>query len=243
MYVIIVKKKILEGVRKEMELSTKAAIIEAAEELFATHGFAATSLRQVTAAAGVNLAAVNYHFRSKAALIDIVLQRMLEPLVENRLHNLEYITSGGKIPSLEEAIQAYYMPFFERFDNRNVAGYRRRQIFGRLTNESNEEIRKSVSSLLDSMIEKYFTLFQQIVSHLSQDEFAWRFRAMHGIVATHFVETLIPAPLPADTSTNLSVEGYSFSWTMTYLATAWRAPATTGEEIYKYAPDTFLPNH
>ena len=142
-----------------MESKTKEAIIQAAEQLFAAHGFAATSLRQVTATAGVNLAAVNYHFGSKAALIDIVLQRMLAPLSEARLHNFECITAGGNVPSLEEALEAYYRPFFELLDSRSAIGKQRRLIFGRLTNEPDEEIRKSVAFYLAPIIEKYFSLF------------------------------------------------------------------------------------
>ena len=38
---------------------TKSRILDAAESLFMQHGFEATSLRQLTTAAGVNLAAVN----------------------------------------------------------------------------------------------------------------------------------------------------------------------------------------
>jgi AcrR family transcriptional regulator len=45
--------------------STKDRILDAVERLFAERGYAATSLRIVTAEAGVNLAAVNYHFGSK----------------------------------------------------------------------------------------------------------------------------------------------------------------------------------
>ena len=40
--------------------NTKERILGAAEELFAQHGFAGTSLRQVTSRADVNIAAVNY---------------------------------------------------------------------------------------------------------------------------------------------------------------------------------------
>ena len=47
---------------------TKSRIIDAAEQLFMEHGFEATSLRSLTAAASVNLAAVNYHFGSKEEL-------------------------------------------------------------------------------------------------------------------------------------------------------------------------------
>ena len=48
--------------------ATQARILDTAEALFMEHGFEATSLRQITAAAGVNLAAVNYHFGSKEEL-------------------------------------------------------------------------------------------------------------------------------------------------------------------------------
>src|SRR4051812_264478 len=41
---------------------TKSRILDAAEALFVEHGFEATSMRALSAAAGVNLAAVNYHF-------------------------------------------------------------------------------------------------------------------------------------------------------------------------------------
>ena len=44
--------------------ATKDRILDAAESLFMEHGFEATSLRSITAAAAVNLAAVNYHFGS-----------------------------------------------------------------------------------------------------------------------------------------------------------------------------------
>ncbi len=58
---------------------TATRILDAAEQLFAAQGFAQTSLRQITATAGVNLAAVNYHFGSKQALVLAVFTRFLDP--------------------------------------------------------------------------------------------------------------------------------------------------------------------
>ena len=65
--------------------ATKARILDAAEELFMEHGFEATSLRQITATARVNLAAVNYHFGSKEDLFEAVLTRRLDPMNQERL--------------------------------------------------------------------------------------------------------------------------------------------------------------
>ena len=49
--------------------ATRDRIFLAAERLFATRGFADVSVRDITTEAGVNLAAVNYHFGSKDALL------------------------------------------------------------------------------------------------------------------------------------------------------------------------------
>ena len=65
--------------------ATKERILDSAESLFMEHGFEATGLRQITAAADVNLAAVNYHFGSKEELFEAVLTRRLDPM--NALRN------------------------------------------------------------------------------------------------------------------------------------------------------------
>lgn len=76
-----------------MHQGTVNRILDTAEHLFAERGFAETSLRSITSRAGVNLAAVNYHFGSKKALIQAVFERFLTPFcaaldsaIDRRLH-------------------------------------------------------------------------------------------------------------------------------------------------------------
>ena len=64
---------------------TKDRILDAAEALFMTHGYEATSLRAITAAAEANLAAANYHFGSKEELFEAVLTRRLDPMNQRRV--------------------------------------------------------------------------------------------------------------------------------------------------------------
>src|SRR6185437_848559 len=87
---------------------TKTRILDAAEALFTEHGFEATSLRQLTAAAGVNLAAVNYHFGSKEELFQAVLTRRLDPMNQERIELLEALEreAGTKAPSCEKVLFA-----------------------------------------------------------------------------------------------------------------------------------------
>ena len=81
---------------------TVQRILDAAEVLFAQKGFAETSLRAITSRAGVNLAAVNYHFGSKEALIQAVFERYLTPFcqaLDAKLEELEGETrNGGDVP-------------------------------------------------------------------------------------------------------------------------------------------------
>lgn len=75
---------------------TKDRILAAAEALFMEQGYAATSLRAITAQANVNLAAVNYHFGSKEALIREVFDRRLGPLNQARL---DYLAGSSSRPA------------------------------------------------------------------------------------------------------------------------------------------------
>ena len=65
---------------------TRERILDAAERLFAAHGFSGTSVRDITDAAGANLGAINYHFRSKEELYAEVFARraalLREPILE-----------------------------------------------------------------------------------------------------------------------------------------------------------------
>lgn len=94
---------------------TKDRILDAAESLFIANGFQATSLRRITAMAGVNLAAVNYHFQSKEQLILAVMVRKLEPVNRRRLELLDRFEAeaGGHPPTLEKILVAFLQPIVD----------------------------------------------------------------------------------------------------------------------------------
>ncbi len=93
---------------------TKQRILNAAEHLFAADGYHATSLRSITTAATVNLAAVNYHFGSKEALLEAVIVRRLSPLNEVRLGKLEALLKkaeqANEVPSVREILRTFVEP-------------------------------------------------------------------------------------------------------------------------------------
>ena len=75
---------------------TKTRILDAAENLFAARGYHNTSLREITKEAGVNLAAVNYHFGSKEALLRAVIKRRLVPLNQVRTRRLHEVREKAR---------------------------------------------------------------------------------------------------------------------------------------------------
>ena len=104
--------------------ATKLRILETAERLFTEQGFAATSLREITATARVDLTAVNYHFGSKEALIDAVLTRCLQPLNQLRLDELNALeaTSCGRPLSVTAILNVYVGATFKLDENRTAGG-------------------------------------------------------------------------------------------------------------------------
>ncbi|WP_257295246.1 TetR/AcrR family transcriptional regulator [Endozoicomonas sp. YOMI1] len=84
--------------------ATVDRILDAAEKLFAEHGFAETSLRSITSQAGVNLAAVNYHFGSKKSLIQAVFSRFLDPFVSNLSGAIVRYQDNNDVVDLEEIL-------------------------------------------------------------------------------------------------------------------------------------------
>jgi AcrR family transcriptional regulator len=93
---------------------TKSRILDAAERLFARDGFHNTSLRTLTGLAEVNLAAVNYHFGSKEALLQAVIERRLLPLNKIRREKIEKVLrraqKQGTPPASLDLLRAFIEP-------------------------------------------------------------------------------------------------------------------------------------
>ena len=92
-------------------IDTKTRILDTAEKLFGDKGFDTTSLRDITAEAGVNLAAVNYHFQSKDSLIDAIIARRVEPINQKRR---EMLAAAGPNPTLKQILMAFLSPLISQ---------------------------------------------------------------------------------------------------------------------------------
>lgn len=158
--------------------STKERILGVAETLFARHGFAGASLRQVTAAAKVNLAAVNYHFGSKESLIEEVFRRRLDELNRYRLAALAAVNANPE-HVLEDVLDAFVRPALEQsMDSAGGAAFVR--VLARAYAEHDERLRKFLSDNYGHVLREFATAFARLLPHLDKEELYWRLDIVAG---------------------------------------------------------------
>jgi AcrR family transcriptional regulator len=95
------------------EKTVQDKLIEAAEELFCGRGFNETSVRDIAAAAGCNIASVNYYFGGKDNLYLEIWRRRLAFMRDSRLASIEKVMSAGGEPQLEDLLRSYANSFLE----------------------------------------------------------------------------------------------------------------------------------
>ena len=86
--------------------STPEILLDVGQRLFAERGYAASSVRDITSAGGANLGAVTYHFGSKDALYQAVLERALGPLRETIAATAQ--PTGPALDRIEAVLRAMF---------------------------------------------------------------------------------------------------------------------------------------
>ena len=158
---------------------TKQKILDTAERLFGEHGYDATSLRQIIAEAGVNLAAIHYHFGSKQELLDELILRKASPVNEQRIALLDRaVAQAGSGPlAVEKVLEAFMGPMSSAAEQ-NPQFVR---VMGRLHAEG----------LLPTVVQRHFqpvivrfrTAMQRALPELPEQEFLWHMHFMIGAMA------------------------------------------------------------
>ncbi len=167
-----------------MSLDTKQRILDVAEQLFAEHGFAGTSLRHIIADAGVNLAAVHYHFRSKESLLEAVIVRRTAPLNEERLALLDQVEhETGASASLEEVLLAFLGPPIRLILNPSGEGRIFGKLMGRLHSETNVCFLDIAKRHFGIVSQRFRGALVEAVPDLPTDDLNWRMHFAMGALA------------------------------------------------------------
>lgn len=162
---------------------TKERILAAAEHLFATQGIEATSLRQITTQAEVNLAAVNYHFSSKEELVRSVYVRRIRPMNVARLARLDALETNEAKPTLDQVLEAFYEPVLDAIAQCRKDGFVLMPMMGRLYSEPNDVAKSIIATEMAETFRRFSTAFGLQLPHLQPHEVIWRLNFTIGMLA------------------------------------------------------------
>lgn len=162
-----------------MAADTTTRLLDAAEARFAADGFHAPSLRTITRDAGVNLAAVSYHFGSKDGLIEAVLLRRMVPMNAARMTALEAAEAAadGTPPALDAVLRALLQPCIDAC--RQPDSERLMDLMTRLHTEPDYAIRV-IRSHFPDMVARFLQALTAAVPGLDPKTAFWRLHFVIG---------------------------------------------------------------
>ena len=168
-----------------MEPDTRSRILDAAEKLLVQHGLDATTLRMITTEAQANLAAVNYHFGSKEALIEAVFRRRLTWLNEQRIAALDALEAEAKGAPLKprQIVEAFFGVAIRMAADKSGGGQTFMRLLGRTYTEPTDFVRTFLADEYAEVIARFKSAFFKALPDVPQEEFLWRFHFMMGALS------------------------------------------------------------
>ncbi len=164
---------------------TRARILDAAERLFMAHGLEATTLRMITTEAQANIAAVNYHFGSKEALIEELFRRRLTWLNEQRLAELDRLeaAAGAEPVKPRLIVEAFFGVAIRMATDAEGGGRNFMRLLSRTYTEPAEFVKNFLAEEYAEVLARFKAAFFKALPDVPQEEFLWRFHFMLGAMS------------------------------------------------------------
>jgi AcrR family transcriptional regulator len=153
----------------------REAILCAAEELFATNGFNAVSVRDIAQAAGANPGSVTYHFKTKDGLLLEIYQRHCGPMNRRRS---ELLAAAMRVRDLQDRLEAivraYVLPAFSSGSDLAGGGARFTRLRAVMSAEGNEVARRIIAQTFDDTSHAFIDAIHESLPHIPRNEIVWR---------------------------------------------------------------------
>ena len=169
----------------DAERDTKSRIIAVAERMIAVRGVQQFSIRDISREAGVNLAAINYHFGSKERLIAEVLARQVTFINAERVKMLDKLESaaGGKPLSVEAILEVLFKPVLRTETAESSNQYTHTaKLLSRFSLEPDAEIVAMLKPHFMPFKERIVKMFARALPDLNKDEIEWRTYSIFGVL-------------------------------------------------------------
>src|SRR5258708_30118342 len=166
----------------DSQLSTRIALLDAAERLFSQYGIEGTSVREIIKAAGTNLGAINYHFGTKDRLALEVFARRIEPVNRERVARLDALeaAAGTRALKLEQILDALIRPVLESegHDLKNCDDLMR--LISRSFQAPNPEVKRFVEEQFAEVVRRFDSAILRVAPGLPPGDLFWRMSFLHG---------------------------------------------------------------
>ncbi|MEN8126490.1 MAG: TetR/AcrR family transcriptional regulator [Planctomycetota bacterium] len=160
-------------------------LLDAAEALFCKKGLDGVSVRELTAAAGCNLAAVNYYFGGKENLYTEMFRRQFQMMIQGHLNTIDRVMSESDV-SLEKLLKAIIEPPVRGAANNETKG----QVLKLLVREVLDQ-KIDPEYVVKDMKEKFFDrighAFMEIVPDLPEDKITLVVMSFDGVILHPFL--------------------------------------------------------
>jgi AcrR family transcriptional regulator len=167
---------------QDSQLSTRVALLDAAERLFSQSGVEGTSVREIIKAAGVNLGAINYHFGTKDRLALEVFARRIEPVNRERVARLDELeaAAGAAALKLEQILDAFIRPVLESEGQDLKSCEDLMRLISRSFQEPNLEVKRFVEEQFAEVVRRFDSAILRVLPGLPPGDLFWRMSFLHG---------------------------------------------------------------
>lgn len=167
--------------RPTVDRDIRSQIIDVAETLFAEHGYALTSTRDIAAQAGVRQSMISYYFKTKRRLFESVIKHRAMALSQQRMRNLEtLLKKHDGLPPLTQLVRAFLLPQFSLLHSgpRGIAYVR---LQARLHNEPEELSGQLRREIYDESVSHYLEVLEKVLPDVDPADIHWRMMFMVGV--------------------------------------------------------------
>lgn len=177
-----------------MTLDASQRIVRAAEQLFAEGGEDATSLRAITRRAGVNVAAIHYHFGGRDELLRAILDLKIGPLNEHRLLLLdEAEASYGEPVPVQALLRAFLLPDLHLLASLRESGqFQFCRFMGRAYTEPSPAVAGFVNQQFAVVSERFMPLLSRALPQVPATQLHVRMRMVVAVVTVMFANAAPP---------------------------------------------------
>ena len=153
----------------------RSDILDAAEGVFAMHGFSGASTRAIADEAKVNLGLIHYHFNSKESLFEQVIARRSAQMNDYRRELLAKVIAQPSDDMLEGILEALMRPSIEMSHDHGIGGQRFSRIVVQIASSTDERSVQLTARTFNKVALEFIDALEEYIPGLGRENSVWAY--------------------------------------------------------------------